>query len=892
MSGPTLFNEDGEPLFTPERPGIVIMGDLLEYIQEMRNLYVDTQELYQVLQQNLSFIGSGSPKGVYANLAALQAAKPTGDSFIYLTTDNGNWYYWNGSTWTSGGVYQASQLANESVTNSKLGLASVSPSKTTFLTTGKNMFDKTTAIDGYYIYPSGTKAGNLEPSAGNMASDFIPVEANTVYSFTNNNFYAFYDVNKTFISSGGVASSATPTTVTSPANARYIRITVKTGLEGTTQLEKSSAVSAYETFRLLFKKLRIEDTTFTDQFKSIYMVTGANLFNKATITNDVAINGTTGALMTTNTTGFVTSDFIPIKANTNYSVMKARYVAYFNEGKQFISGIHNVPTTQFTTPANAKFMRFSWYPVADLITVDQQILNEGATPIPYEPYKEYIPSSYLDTTFSVSSIPKRSLPIDRMAFTKQTDNLFDKSVATLNKTISSTNGTLTNATDFAVTDYIPVTSEPYAVANARQIVYFNEMKGFISGSSPSPFDNVVFTPPSNAKYVRIAWYTVNKSLDTQMVNKGSSIKPYVDYGFRVDESVLPSNIGNAFDGLQINLPPTVYAIVGKEMNIYFDNILDRKFSDYDFNVTCTVGQQLASRYRLIATTPGTYDFTVTASRAGKDIVSGSCKIKVVAESVGTGVTKKAVVMGDSTTASGYAVTKLNDNFNNDPMDITLLGKRGTSPNVYEAIAGWTARYFRTKAEDPTITTSKNNFFNPAKSDFDFTYYMNQNGYTSVDYFFINLGINDTFSYTDDAMLKSKIDEFIADYDFFIASVKQFDPNIKIGVCITIPPNQSQDAFGKAYASGQTQHRYKINNAALVKRLIEKYKGQEANNIYLVPIEVNLDTRNNMGFDVEPINARNTTTVERATSNGGVHPAESGYWQIADVYHAFIKSFEV
>lgn len=108
MSGPTLFNEDGEPLFTPERPGIVVLGDLLEYIQEMRNLYTDTQELYEVLQQNLSFIGSGSPKGVYANLAALQAAKPTGDSFIYLTTDNGNWYYWNGTTWTSGGVYQAS----------------------------------------------------------------------------------------------------------------------------------------------------------------------------------------------------------------------------------------------------------------------------------------------------------------------------------------------------------------------------------------------------------------------------------------------------------------------------------------------------------------------------------------------------------------------------------------------------------------------------------------------------------------------------------------------------------------------------------------------------------------------------------------------------------------
>ena len=120
MSGPTLFNEDGEPLFTPERPGIVVLGDLLEYIQEMRNLYVDTQELYEVLNKNLSFIGSGSPKAVYANLAALQAAKPTGDSFIYLTTDNGNWYYWNGSAWTSGGVYQATQIPPLSISSIKV----------------------------------------------------------------------------------------------------------------------------------------------------------------------------------------------------------------------------------------------------------------------------------------------------------------------------------------------------------------------------------------------------------------------------------------------------------------------------------------------------------------------------------------------------------------------------------------------------------------------------------------------------------------------------------------------------------------------------------------------------------------------------------------------------
>lgn len=60
MSGPTLFNEDGEPLFTPERPGIVVLGDLLEYIHEMRNVYDETINLKQKLDETLKNVGNGS----------------------------------------------------------------------------------------------------------------------------------------------------------------------------------------------------------------------------------------------------------------------------------------------------------------------------------------------------------------------------------------------------------------------------------------------------------------------------------------------------------------------------------------------------------------------------------------------------------------------------------------------------------------------------------------------------------------------------------------------------------------------------------------------------------------------------------------------------------------
>lgn len=53
-------------------------------------------------------MASGAPKGIYTTLALLQAAYPTGTTGAYLVTADGNWYYWAGTAWTSGGIYQAS----------------------------------------------------------------------------------------------------------------------------------------------------------------------------------------------------------------------------------------------------------------------------------------------------------------------------------------------------------------------------------------------------------------------------------------------------------------------------------------------------------------------------------------------------------------------------------------------------------------------------------------------------------------------------------------------------------------------------------------------------------------------------------------------------------------
>jgi hypothetical protein len=67
----------------------------------------------------ISNIGNSSPKGAYATLTALQTSLPTGATGVYIVTADGKWYYWNGTAWTAGGVYQSTVLADKSVTSSK-----------------------------------------------------------------------------------------------------------------------------------------------------------------------------------------------------------------------------------------------------------------------------------------------------------------------------------------------------------------------------------------------------------------------------------------------------------------------------------------------------------------------------------------------------------------------------------------------------------------------------------------------------------------------------------------------------------------------------------------------------------------------------------------------------
>lgn len=88
--------------------------------QEGQDFEQDVNEQIDAIENQVQQVASGSPKGVYATLADLQTAYPTGTTGIYVVSADGHWYYWSGSAWTDGGTYQATEIPDNSIDETKL----------------------------------------------------------------------------------------------------------------------------------------------------------------------------------------------------------------------------------------------------------------------------------------------------------------------------------------------------------------------------------------------------------------------------------------------------------------------------------------------------------------------------------------------------------------------------------------------------------------------------------------------------------------------------------------------------------------------------------------------------------------------------------------------------
>ncbi|MCM3154993.1 hypothetical protein M3611_23555 [Priestia megaterium] len=351
--------------------------------------------------ENKSFlIGVGAPSGSNNKNVILTA--PAGAAFVRLSVKDAQL---DNFMIIKSTFYEVFEPFIKKITKQGLDFIPAELTKT------KNLFNKAAITAGKYV---GYDSGALGTSAGYNASEFIVVKPNTLYTLlkSTGNFeqVAFYDINQKYIS----GLSTLTQTFTIPANAYFVRLSVKDAQLDNYMLAEGTATE-YEPYGAFVPQSTLPKLPYAAVNKS------KNLFDKNSITIGKYVGYNSGALGSAAT--YNASNFIPVKPNTLYTILKSagnfEQLAYYDSAKAYVSGIAT-PTQTITTPANVYFIRLT---VRD-VQLDNFMFAEG-TITEYEPYGLFVPKTVIPplaytTKEEVFKSATRTLHVGKSGYTYST----------------------------------------------------------------------------------------------------------------------------------------------------------------------------------------------------------------------------------------------------------------------------------------------------------------------------------------------------------------------------------------------------------------------------------------------------------------------------------------
>jgi len=261
---------------------------------------------------------------------------------------------------------------------------SVTPSKTTFINTSTNLFNKEDIFVGKSILPTN---GELSDNRPFYTTNYIWVNPSANYVSNRFERVAFYDENKNFIS-----VSEEPDSFTTPVNAMYIRLHgYNKQLRLNPQINEGTSLLPFEEFKLTLSESvniivgneDIVDNSISKE-KTNFIKRSTNLYNPKTAIDGYYLKSTDGELV--EDSQYITSDYILTNAK-QLTLLGFRRTAFFDKDKNLISVVNyeSDPTKPnvINVPENAKSFRTH---INKAKTVENPQINEGATLLPYEEY--------------------------------------------------------------------------------------------------------------------------------------------------------------------------------------------------------------------------------------------------------------------------------------------------------------------------------------------------------------------------------------------------------------------------------------------------------------------------------------------------------------------------
>ena len=227
-----------------------------------------------------------------------------------------------------------------------------------------NIIDPSKVINGKYV---NYQSGLVWDLAGYSAAGAYPVKPNTEYQISNwyREQFAFYDDNMQFVS--GIAEvDQTTFKFTTPANARYIKLTVPTDKINTLVLSESSLWQgdAVKYGKIINPLLNVNSSQVTDLIDTVTKNLGftyRNIINPSKVINGKYVNYQSGLVW--DLAGYSAAGAYPVKPNTEYQISSwyKEQFAFYDDKMQFISGLPIVDQTtyKFTTPFDARYIKLS-----------------------------------------------------------------------------------------------------------------------------------------------------------------------------------------------------------------------------------------------------------------------------------------------------------------------------------------------------------------------------------------------------------------------------------------------------------------------------------------------------------------------------------------------------
>lgn len=385
-------------------------------------------------------------------------------------------------------------------------------------------------------------------------------------------------------------------------------------------------------------------------------------------------------------------------------------------------------------------------------------------------------------------------------------------------------------------------------------------------------DESKFPQPTNAYPVKLIAQADEDNSNWIGGGSGTAYRLYVEfYDLSSVADALSVAVSNAesISSVKMAIPSNFYSISGlNNQNIYYTNITKAASpNDYLFDISADLtGRMKAKSFENRKVGAGTQTITAKLYNRNRVLLDETTStLNQVTSSAGTGKAPTALCIGDSITARGFYTQDLLDLAGVDVMGLNLIGTRGTAPNNHEGEGGKTVDWFYTDAASPFVFGGV----------FDFAQYMSTNGYSTLDYIFIHLGVNDIYPATSDAAAIAISEAAMVQLEDMITQFKAFSASIKIGLMLPIASSFDQDAWGIVYSDAATYWRYNSSRNEWCNVMIDTFDNRTGENIFVLPTNCTIDVES--GYNVaDPI-----------------HPIDdgSGYEDMANTVWAFMKNKE-